>query len=60
MLREAVTNAQNGLATIFGYYVNDPERFGIVEFDKSGRVLIRGGKACASQEQLLHHRPVFL
>lgn len=39
MLREAVTNAQNGLATIFGYYVNDPERFGIVEFDKSGRVL---------------------
>ena len=39
MLREAVANAQNGLATIFGYYVNDPERFGIVEFDKSGRVL---------------------
>ena len=39
MLREAVTNARNGLATIFGYYVNDPERFGIVEFDKHGRVL---------------------
>ena len=37
--REAVTNARNGLATIFGYYVNDPERFGIVEFDKHGRVL---------------------
>ena len=39
MLREALTNARNGLATIFGYYVNDPERFGIVEFDKHGRVL---------------------
>ena len=39
MLREAVANAKNGKATIFGYYVNDPERFGIVEFDKSGRVL---------------------
>ena len=39
MLREAVANAKNGKATIFGYYVNDPERFGIVEFDKSGRVM---------------------
>ena len=36
MLREAVTNARNGLATIFGYYVNDPERFGVVAFDKDG------------------------
>ncbi len=33
-LREAVANAENGKATIFGYYVRDPERFGIVEFDK--------------------------
>lgn len=39
MLREAVANAQNGLATIFGYYVNDPERFGIVEFDETGKVI---------------------
>lgn len=39
MLREAVANAQNGLATIFGYYVNDPERFGIVEFDENGKVI---------------------
>ena len=38
-MRLAVENAQNGRATIFGYYVNDPERFGIVEFDKDGRVL---------------------
>ena len=39
MLREAVANAENGLATIFGYLVNDPERFGIVEFDPNGKVL---------------------
>ena len=39
MLREAVRNAENGKATIFGYYVNDPERFGIVEFDEGGKVL---------------------
>lgn len=39
MLREAAENAQNGLATIFGYFVNDPERFGIVEFDPNGKVL---------------------
>lgn len=34
-LREAVANANSGKATIFGYYVRDPERFGIVEFDKN-------------------------
>ena len=39
MLTEAVQNAENGKATIFGYFVNDPERFGIVEFDERGRVL---------------------
>ena len=39
-LREAVAKAENGKgATIFGYYVDDPERFGIVEFDKAGRVI---------------------
>ena len=39
-LKAAVMNAENGSgATIFGYYVDDPERFGIVEFDKNGRVL---------------------
>ena len=37
--REAVRNAGNGRATIFGYYVNDPERYGIVEFDENRRVL---------------------
>ena len=39
LLRAAAADAENGKATIFGYYVNDPERFGIVEFDKNGRVI---------------------
>ena len=39
MLLEAAQNAEEGQATIFGYYVNDPERFGIVEFDENGKVL---------------------
>jgi glucose-1-phosphate thymidylyltransferase len=38
-LAEAVKNAEEGKATIFGYYVKDPERFGIVEFDKKRNVL---------------------
>ncbi len=37
--REAVKNAESGRATIFGYYVNDPERYGIVEFDQSRKVI---------------------
>ena len=40
ILRNAVENAeQRGRATVFGYYVNDPERFGIVEFDASAKVM---------------------
>lgn len=38
-LRDAVANAENGKATIFGYYVKDPERFGIVEFNESRDVV---------------------
>ena len=39
-LHAAVRNAENGRgATVFGYYVPDPERFGIVEFDANGKVL---------------------
>ena len=38
LLRAAVENAENGRATVFGYYVNDPERFGSVEFDENGRL----------------------
>ena len=38
-LHGAVENAEaNGRATVFGYYVNDPERFGVIAFDESGRV----------------------
>lgn len=40
MLQEAVTDAeQEGKATVFGYYVNDPERYGVAEFDDAGKVL---------------------
>lgn len=40
ILRNAVENAeQRSRATVFGYYVNDPERFGIVEFDADGKVI---------------------
>ena len=39
ILERAVKTAEEGEATIFGYYVNDPERFGIVEFDEDGKVL---------------------
>ena len=40
ILKEAVKNAEtNGRATIFGYHVPDPERFGIVEFDAEGHAL---------------------
>lgn len=38
-LRAAAENAKNGQATIFGYYVRDPERFGVVEFDQNYRIL---------------------
>lgn len=38
ILREAVTDAEeNGKATVFGYYVTDPERFGVVAFDENGQ-----------------------
>lgn len=40
ILKAAVENAEErGRATVFGYYVSDPERFGIVEFDESGKVI---------------------
>lgn len=40
MLKDAVNNAENEQkATVFGYYVNDPERYGVAEFDKAGNVL---------------------
>ena len=40
ILRAAAENAEQSLrATVFGYYVNDPQRFGVVEFDADGRVI---------------------
>lgn len=40
MLKQAVKNVEEeNKATVFGYYVNDPERYGVAEFDKSGNVL---------------------
>jgi glucose-1-phosphate thymidylyltransferase, short form len=37
ILRNAVKTADEGNATVFGYYVNDPERFGVVDFDENGK-----------------------
>ena len=39
ILRAAAENAETGRATVFGYYVNDPERFGVVAFDDAGKVI---------------------
>ena len=40
LLKDAVKNAEkNGRASVFGYYVEDPERFGVVEFDDQGKVI---------------------
>lgn len=38
-LKRAVENSKNGIATVFGYYVTDPERFGVVEFDSNGKAI---------------------
>ena len=38
-LTRAVQNAESGRATVFGYHVDDPERFGVVEFDREGRAV---------------------
>ena len=39
-MKQSVQNAErDGLATVFGYYVNDPERYGVAEFDSEGNCL---------------------
>ena len=38
-LKRAVDNSANGISTIFGYHVEDPERFGVVEFDNEGKAI---------------------
>ena len=40
MLANAVSNAkERNMATVFGYHVNDPERYGVVDFDQTGKAL---------------------
>ena len=39
LLKEAVKNADAGMATVFGYWVEDPERYGVAEFDRNGKCL---------------------
>lgn len=39
LLLNAKQKAEKGLATVFGYYVDDPERFGVVEFDEKGKAV---------------------
>ncbi len=39
LLRESVAAAEEGKASVFGYFVNDPERYGVAEFDKDGNCL---------------------
>lgn len=39
ILKDAAENSKKGRATVFGYHVEDPQRFGIVEFDKDGKVI---------------------
>lgn len=39
LMNDAIKAAENGKATVFGFYVKDPERFGVVEFDSDGKVL---------------------
>ena len=39
LLRKSVESATQGMATVFGYYVNDPQRYGVAEFDKDGNCL---------------------
>lgn len=39
LLKNAAEDAQKSKATVFGYYVNDPERFGVVDFDENGKAV---------------------
>lgn len=39
LLEKAARDAKAGQATVFGYYVNDPERFGVVDFDENGKAI---------------------
>ena len=61
MLKQAVTDAeQNGKATVFGYRVSDPERYGVAEFDKDGNCLSIEEKPEHPKSNLCRSRAVFL
>ena len=61
MLEEAVRTAEEeGKATVFGYWVNDPERYGVAEFDKEGNVLSIEEKPKSAEVQLCGGGLVFL
>ncbi|MFC2348443.1 MAG: glucose-1-phosphate thymidylyltransferase RfbA [Bacteroides sp.] len=46
ILRQAVGRVEKGIATIFGYYVTQPERYGVAEFDATGKVIAIEEKPC--------------
>ena len=46
ILRQAVERVEKGIATIFGYYVTQPERYGVAEFDATGKVIAIEEKPC--------------
>ena len=61
MLKEAVRMAEEeNKATVFGYWVSDPERYGVAEFDKNGNVLGLEEKACSPKIKLCCSGPLFL
>lgn len=61
LLSSAVDNAQNDKkATVFGYHVNDPERYGVAEFDDEGNVVSLEEKPEVPKSNYAGHRPVFL
>ena len=58
MLRRAAQRTHG--ATVFGYWVRDPERYGVAEFDARWKSIRARGKAGAAEVQLRGHRPVLL
>ena len=47
-------------ATVFGYHVNDPERYGVIEFDADWQAISIEEKPQRAEVELRRHRPVFL